>query len=606
MLDCTGLPLTATIIQPWPVRPRPIEGEATLGYMMRVAYSNGYETLRQLHPTVNSFDAFCEGVRLTLRERRALFGPHPSYWGSNELLLGLVVADFNHHFMRWCPLCLKESLYLRGQWTLKLCCVCTKHSVHLYDQCPVCGLAQCIERANFERCACGALLAAATAHKAARPLLRVTQAIEASIIGGPRPSVLPKLAAHEWLRLVSYLGQFSETFQPARPGKVSNLNKLEMATSLTSDAGHLIDNWPINFHALLSAIQRKAEASPSIRSVFGTLYRVLYIDLRSEGFQFLRDEFEQYLLKHWWGVVCKRNRSLKNQTVVEHPRITLNQAAHQAGIPPSTVRRFVQAELIPSNQVVFLSGRKARSIHRNDLVQLTKLADDSLTLGETASQLALPERRVRELIEGGVIVPFVSKAHDNAAKWQIPSKAVEALCFVGEVKVDASPTITVARVLRYWRLLDGEFIALVQALMREHLVPVSSSFEPVPLGNVVLDVVRARAWLSSYRSYLGSTMTIDQAAQRLGLKQQVAYDLARRGLLTTVKDQLKGNRVTPEGIEAFRLIYISLAEFSQHLQHSPKWVLQNMQITPITGPSVDGGRQYFLRRSDIFPALGQQ
>jgi hypothetical protein len=589
--------------RPWPVRPRPIDGEATLGFMMRTARANGYESLRPLHAAVKSFDALCDGVRLSISERKALFGPHPSYWGSNDFALGLVAADFNHHLMRWCPACLRESAHLRGQWMLKLCCVCCHHSVYLHDRCPVCGLAQRLERADFEHCTCGARLAAAPVQIAAATLVSVTRAIEASIFGNSESSALPVLSAPEWLRLASYLGQFSETFQPARPGKIANLHKLEQATALMAGVSQLLDNWPINFHAVLAAVQHKAEATPSIRRAFGTLYRVLYDDLRSDGFQFLRDEFESYLRANWWGVVCKRNRSFKRQTVAEHPRLTMKQAAHQAGVAPSTVRRFIQAELIPGDQFVFPSGRKARSIHRDDLAQLATLANDCLTIREAARQLALPERRVRELIAGGVIAPLVSRTHDKAAAWLIPTQAIQALCFAGRA-FDTPSSITVGRLLRFWRLLDGEFIALVQAITSKHLAPVSAQSVPVPLGNVALDVLSGRNWLASYRRASGSNMTIDQAAQRLGLKQQVAYDLARCGMLVTVKDQSRGSRVQPDEIEAFRSTYISLAEFSRHLRHSPKWVLQNTRATPVTGPSVDGCRQYFFRRSEVSPLMG--
>lgn len=595
----------APLGQPWPIRPRPFDSEATLGFMMRAARANGYETLRQLHAAVKTFDALCEGVRLSMLERRTLFGPYPSYWAYNDFAFGLVAADFNHHLLRWCPLCLGESAHLRGQWMLKLCCVCSLHSIRLHDRCPVCGLAQRLERADFERCTCGAKLAAAPAQIAAASLVRVTQAIEASIFGNSESSTWPVLTAPEWLRLASYLGQFSETFQPARPGKIVNLHKLEQATALMSGVSQLLDNWPTNFHAVLAAIQRKAVASPSIRRAFGTLYRALYDDLRSDGFQFLRDEFECYLRAHWWGVVCKRNRLFKRQTVAEHPRMTLKQAAHQAGVAPATVRRFMQAELIPGDQFVFPSGRKARFIHRDDIAQLATLANDCLTISKTARQLALPEHRVRELIAGGVITPLVSRTHDKAAAWLIPTQAIQVLCFAG-CAFDTPSSITVGRLLRFWRLLDGEFIALVQALSSKHLVSVSAQPEPVPLGNVALDVLSARNWLSSFRLASGANMTIDQAAQRLGLKQQVAYDLARCGLLATVKDQSRGCRVQREAVEAFRSTYISLAEFSRHLQHSPKWVLQNTRATPVTGPSVDGCRQYFFRRSGVFPLLGQR
>ncbi|OYY61221.1 MAG: MerR family transcriptional regulator [Hydrogenophilales bacterium 28-61-11] len=589
---------------PWPVRPRPIDGEATFSYMVRAACANGYESLRQLHTGVKSVDALYEGVRLSAPERQRLFGPHPSYWGGNDFALGLLPADFNHHFMRWCPICLRDSAHLRGQWMLKLCCVCSQHAIHLHDQCPVCGLVQRLERTDFERCACGARLAVAPVRRAAPSLVRVTRAIEASIFCKPETSTWPVLSAPDWLRLAGYLGQFSEAFQPARPGKIANLHHLEQATTLMTGVSQLLDDWPTHFHAVMAAIQNKAEASPSIRRAFGALYRVLYDDLRGDGFQFLRDEFERYLREHWWGVVCKRNRSFKSQTVADHPRVTLKHAAQQAGVAPATVRRLLQAELIPSDQFVFPSGRKVRSLHQDDLAQLATLANNCVTLSEAARQLVLPERRVRELIAGGIILPLVSRTHDKAAAWLIPKQVIQSLCFAGCAIFDASSSIAVGRLLRFWRLLDGEFIALVQAIVNRQLVTVATQSGMMPLGNVALDVSNVRNWLSSYRLASGPSMTIDQASQHLGLKQQVAYDLVRRGLLVTVKNQSSGSRVQREAIETFRSAYISLAEFSRHLQHSPRWVLQNTCATPVTGPSVDGCRQYFFRRSEAIPLMG--
>lgn len=45
-----------------PVRPRPIDREATLGFLMRVARANGYETLRQLGNTFRNFEGLCQAL----------------------------------------------------------------------------------------------------------------------------------------------------------------------------------------------------------------------------------------------------------------------------------------------------------------------------------------------------------------------------------------------------------------------------------------------------------------------------------------------------------------------------------------------------------------
>ncbi|WP_225892941.1 MULTISPECIES: TniQ family protein [unclassified Methylomonas] len=129
-----------------PVRPRPINGEATLGFLMRVARANGYESLRQLGNTFRNFEGLCQALGLSAEERQALFGPHPSFWGPSALSNGLTAIDFNHSQMRWCPLCLRESAHLRGPWLLKISCICNRHSIRLHERCPSCGSTQRLER----------------------------------------------------------------------------------------------------------------------------------------------------------------------------------------------------------------------------------------------------------------------------------------------------------------------------------------------------------------------------------------------------------------------------------------------------------------------------
>jgi hypothetical protein len=64
-----------------PVRPHPFEGEATVGFLMRVAQDNGYDALRQLGKIFRSFDGLCQALGLTTKTRHVLFGPYPSFGG---------------------------------------------------------------------------------------------------------------------------------------------------------------------------------------------------------------------------------------------------------------------------------------------------------------------------------------------------------------------------------------------------------------------------------------------------------------------------------------------------------------------------------------------
>lgn len=587
-----------------PVRPRPIDGEATLGFLMRVARANGYESLRQLGNTFGSFEGLCQALGLLTEERLILFGPPPSFWGSSELSDELAVSDFNHSQLRWCALCLHESAHIRGSWLLKISCICSRHAVQLQDRCPSCGSVQRLDRVNFEQCDCGAWLAGTQGQEVAHDLLVcLSQAVEAAIAGTSALPSFPTLSLPEWLRLISYLGQFSETCQPSKPGKLGNMHQLGTAFALMLQASWLLDNWPKNFHALLTAIQCQAgvevKNNTRIRDTFGTLYHVLYTDLSDPCFQFLRDEFERYLHKHWSGVVNKRHRAFKPETIARHPRVTLKQAAKKAGVALSTVRHFVRAEVIAGNQMELPSGRKMRSVDEQSLAQIAVLAKSCITLDQAAKQLALPECRVRELISAGILKPLVSRNLGNAATWLIPRQQVERLFFVGTEASHLPPTISVRHLLKHWHLRDGELIALVQALLEHQFELVGKPTESVPLGNILLDEQKARQWLVEKRFVGGASISVDEAAHRLGVKQQVAYDLVKLGLLSTVQDDLPGRRVTQASLEAFQSTYISLAEYARLLKRAPRWLLQTLPVQPVSGPMIDGSRQYFFRRTDL-------
>ncbi|AMK76915.1 MerR family transcriptional regulator [Methylomonas methanica] len=571
---------------------------------MRVARDNGYDTLCRLGKTFGSVDGLCRALGLTTEERQILFGPYPSFWGPSVLSNGLMAADFNHSQLRWCPLCLGESAHLRGSWLLKISCVCNRHATWLQEKCPDCGSFQRLDKVNFEICGCGASLAEI---RAARPVAdsvyHLSQTVEASIIGNSALLGFPPLSLPEWLKLISYLGQFSETCRPRKPGKIANMHQLDTASAFLLQASYLLDSWPENFRALLAAIQCQAESEAktktSIRGTFGTLYHVLYTDLSAPCFQFLRDEFERFLHVHWPGVVNKRHRAFKPETVATHPRVTLKQAAKKAGIAPSTVRHFVRAELIAGNQTELPSGRKMRSVDEQSLAQIAVLAKECVTLGETAKQLVLPECRVRELISDGILKPLVSRMHGNAAAWLIPKQQVRALIFAGTGVTHSPPIINVRYILKYWHLREGEFITLVRALLERQLEPVGKSTESVPIGNICLDEQVARKWLVEKRYVGGASISVDEAAKRLGLKQQVVYDLVKLGLLATSQDDLPGRRVTQTSLEEFQATYISLAEFAVTLNRAPRWLLQTLSVQPVSGPMIDGSRQYFFRRVDL-------
>ena len=277
--------------------------------------------------------------------------------------------------------------------------------------------------------------------------------------------------------------------------------------------------------------------------------------------------------------------------------MSVDEAARLAGTAPSVARHLVQAQLIPSVASETPSGRCNRTIHKGDIERLAELTHDTMTLAEVARWLALPERRVRALVDSGVIAPVVSRRSTRAAAWRFQRTELARLAAVVGEPCDAAHCVAFKRILQSWRLRDGEFVALVKAIEGGYLRSVSSM--PHPIGEAVLDAEAVRAYLQTTRASVDDWLSVDQAAHLLGVKQQVAYELTAVGLLKSTPTRSGQRHISRARLREFEDTYVSLVDLARKKKHSPKWTLQSLDALPVSGPSVDGSRQYFFRRTDI-------
>lgn len=535
-----------------PVRPRPIADEATLGYLIRVSEANGYGSIRELWLALRASGIFIDATGISDLEKHYLLGPFPGYWGNESHTEGIAIPDFNHAHLRWCPLCLMDSRHLRGVWSLKLYCVCTHHKIHPHEQCASCGDLQRLERPNFKQCECCTRLTTGNIVVANPGLVRVTQALESSVSGQQYDLGLPVLNSLEWIRLATFLGQFTDNYQPPRPGKMSNLHQLATATHLMAGLAHLLEDWPHNFHHLIRAIHQQGISGSSLQRTFGSLYRVMYRQFKEPYFQFIRDAFEDYVHHHWDGIICKRNKSLKPNTIIAHPQLTIKEAAKKAGSGVSVIRQLLKAELISGHLSQSVSGRTTRSINRNHVGKIIALTKKTVVLEEAANILALPKRRVRLLIQAGIIKPLVSRKQVNAAIWRIPRPQLSKLWIKPSPMPPDEKYVSMVSILKHWRLKNNEYIALVEAILNQEIGAFASQTLATAIGKINLSNKQFNQWLDGYRYELSKSMTVDSAAKVLGFKQQVTYELVRAGLLQSNYDAMKGVRISEEQLQQFQ------------------------------------------------------
>ena len=582
-----------------PVRPRPVAGEAAMSYVSRVADANGYSTLGTFRAAVAggggcpTFDCFCRVLELTDTEIASLRGPMPAAWNAIQAPDGLDVSHFNHCWVRWCPQCVALQAIIRWEWTLKTATACVVHGVLLRDTCNACGIARRWGVARLDRCECSARLAG----QSTRAVAAVVVDINRLAAGFSPLTSLPRASPSAWFRAIVFLEQAADSGSVRRSGRVPGLNRLHEAEAFVNATASLFEDWPRAFDAVLRRLLSANAGGMSIQRTFDPLYRILYKVLRSPDFDFMRHAFEEFLREHWWGLICRRNRHLGDRTVEGHPRVTVSHAAALEGISPSALRHMVQSDFLASESASFCSGKRTRTLHVDEVRVAAGAARGACTLTEASKLLALPESRVRQLIDAGTISTIISRhTCPTAGRWLIPATALEKFD-TASARDSGGDVVTLRTFLRYERMQGGEIGIFVAQVMRGSLRAPGCAVRSAPLGEVLLDRAEARAWLAGRR--IEADMSIDEAGKRLGMKQQVAYALAKEGLLTTDVDASGRRRVTPDGLVSFRGLYVSLAAIARSLGTSPKSALRRIRARPVCGPGIDANRQYFYRRAEI-------
>lgn len=133
------------------------------------------------------------------------------------------------------------------------------------------------------------------------------------------------------------------------------------------------------------------------------------------------------------------------------------------------------------------------------------------------------------LISANVITPLMSRrVNRKASAWLIGKAEVERL-HVSPLVSKASFGKPVHGILKYGRLSASEAIALIKAVCDGELKSRALVEGTKPIGLAMVDSVEFKQWLSAKRAESLYGISVDQAAQVLGVKQQVAYDLVRRG-----------------------------------------------------------------------------
>lgn len=482
---------------------------------------------------------------------------------------------------RICPLCLDlPGSHWLEDWKDRAKPFCREHGRWLVDKCSRCSRLLRWSNVRFKTCGCGQDL---------RELAHI------SLSAQMRRALDREIASLPALIWLGSLDRYGLTMKPLKKAsRVSMANIVELAEA----GARIVDGWPEAFFAVLDSCRQDLGAPTGLRSINDALPGITGCLAK------LRDgRWRERVAQSLGSYVAASHQSShpiigRNAFVSPHP--TVARIARELGIGPKSL--LTALERLPAASVAVRStahGRSRRLVSAVAVQQVRLLIEDQLSIKAAVRLLGVSSRRIGQLVDQELL---------EARGRRLSRAAVEnlllALLATGSRGVDTAGAISLSAALRYYvpststarffrAILDGSLIVSVPAG--------STNLKQMLIGKTA-----CRDWTIGLEHAGDHELTMPECAELLGLKQQVVYHLARVGLLPVHGIRSSGGRLknvaTAAAVDLFQRRYEALARLAAaagvQRQAALGWA-KSRGISLVSGPAIDGGRQYFALRPGI-------
>ncbi|HWW05905.1 hypothetical protein [Collimonas sp.] len=419
------------------------------------------------------------------------------------------------------------------------------------------------------------------------------------------------ISTDEMTTLIRVFGTYGEMVGATRKRGGYHVADIDAAHNLVRVTTRLLEKWPSRLLTFFRDAG-KYDHSDAIRQepprYFLAFTKALRAKFTSPSLEFVMTEYRRFMVENWRGVLNHRNTWAHSADFASQRYVPAIIVAKQLRITQQRVKELVRHNILRGHTKITARGRTYIAIERDSIANAEKHFNDQVTLSGAAILLGLPRGRVEELISGGLLASInqnLGRQSSRLLSRQEIATFIKRLscCHREPVEEDL---LTMHVILKIHLATTREFIAFVSAVIMGTPSPIlTSSIKPGFVG-LAFERKEFYQWRSMFRaSTTDIHMTVVDAANKLRIKQEVAYHLVRTGLLPSTMSLLgkKTCRLIRLGdIEQFQMTYVSITNLAKAKETSPKALVKNLVnagIMPITGPKADGCRQYFFRRTDL-------
>ena len=393
------------------------------------------------------------------------------------------------------------------------------------------------------------------------------------------------------LHVLLWLGSLAIHGLTAKPLKKASRCAQAGVVELARDGARMACDWP---NAFLKALDEMRLDGPGddrlllLNDVLSGLTRRI-ARLRSRDWQMrvsqARDVYAQ--------ASCLTATPVVGRNLSSTRQATARSVARQLGI---RVERLIAAlDVVTGTDVATRStaaGRRRRIFSEAAIAQVRDRIRDEISVKQASRMLGLTIARLRRLISAGQLRQSGSSLSRREVEQLMAT--VHSVAKAGTPPEDAAE---LGWALRHVVTRDQTALFFDSLLAGDLTLHRRAGMSHLP--RLLVGKGEVHDWCRTPRAWL----TIPELAERLQLKQQVAYHLVRVGLIHADK-VLIGSRptqvVATGAADEFERSFETLSRRVSREGIDPRQGLRFASATGIaliSGPRIDGGRQYFVHRS---------
>ncbi|KEA62493.1 hypothetical protein ADIMK_3384 [Marinobacterium lacunae] len=571
------------------IHPASCPDESPIGYLVRVAELNRYGSTRWM----------CAGGQLPRLSELHLYqgllaGAGWTGWGTetSSISTAVCVVDQSDRLgrLRYCPACIRETQRWKAAWHLKASVVCAEHGGWLRDTCPACDSPLSFKSRSTKLCKCGADLSESALCLAPDTVRRQQEWLERGSVSGSLIAAGHNLDLQMRSQLILLFSRFVGRDGVGKTGIDTRVLQMDTAADVMTLVADVLFGGTEGFTRFLGT-SFSVGASEQGERRLNRFYKAFYRAFEDDCFDPYKHLLEQYLNQHWPKALSRRNSLFRDRTIQSHPWLALQTACRDFTIPKSHMRRAVEGDEVRSMTV---QGPKRESVlvWKPDVVRLKVRLAGSLTAKDAADYLGVTKKQFGQLRQSGYFTHLAAPESASRGVWAF-SKDELSKFLTSLVHSSLAPpeAMTLSHALRRFRAgVKEPLVIIIEAIREGALSAYAPSQEPT-IRELAFDGQQFEDWYRDQSS--GSELfSITEAAKRMGIHQEFAYQLANTGLLETYSsNHSPGQLVSQNSIDKFCSEYVLLRDLAREAGRSSASVMNDLASRGIRPVDADWDQQ---------------